>query len=77
MLDLYHAFTRFTRWYLRFVTSAVAGLFAATALCLGGSRLLGSGDDVMSVLFVLAIPLWIIVSVISYKALKPGPENRE
>jgi hypothetical protein len=45
--------------------------------CLGGTRLGGSHDGVTAVLIVLALPLWIVVSVISYKALKPKLENRE
>jgi hypothetical protein len=49
------------------------------ALCLLGGRLAGSRDaDAVAVfLFVLAVPLWIVVSLISYKALKPESEKRE
>lgn len=79
MLAVYRAFMRFTRWYGRLVASVVAGLMASMALCLGGGRLAGSGsrDEVTAILLILAVPLWIVVSVISYKVLKPGPESRD
>ena len=73
----YRAFMKFTRWYLRLATSAAAGFMAAMLFCLGGARLGGSRDEVTAVLLVVALPLWIVVSVISYKALKPRPENRD
>lgn len=68
---------KFTGWYGRLVTSAVAGFMAAMLLCLGGGKLLGAGDGVMVVLIVLALPLWIVVTVFSYKALKPRLEEKE
>lgn len=73
MLGLYRASMRFTRWCLRLVTggwSGIVGCNAATVLCLVGGPLVGSSNDVLSVPFVLAVPLWIVVSVVSYKALK-------
>jgi hypothetical protein len=76
-VSVYRAFMKFTRWYGRFVTSAAAGLMAALLFCLGGARLGGSRDRVTGILFVLALLLWIVVSAISYKALKPRQENRE
>jgi Na+/H+-dicarboxylate symporter len=76
-MGLYRAFMKFTRWYGRLITSAAAGLMAAIFLCLGGGKLLGASDRVMAVLIVLAVPLWIVVSVLSYKALKPRLEGRE
>ena len=73
----YRTFMRFTAWYGRLAASAAAGFIAAMALCLVGGRLAGSRDGVVTVLFLLAVPLWIIVSVISYKFLKPEPDHRE
>jgi 4-hydroxybenzoate polyprenyltransferase len=72
---VYRAFMRFTRWYGRLVTSVAAGFMAAMALCLVGGRLAGSREWATTVLFMLAVPLWIAVSVFAYKALKPQPEQ--
>jgi hypothetical protein len=62
----------------RLVASAVAGLMAALILTLGGGRLARAADRdaVSAILIFVAIPLWIFVSVISYKFLKPGPDDR-
>jgi hypothetical protein len=73
----YRVFMKFVCWYGRLVTSAVAGLMAALLFCLAGARLAGSGDSVTVMLVILALPLWIVVSVMSYKILKPTLENRE
>jgi Na+/H+-dicarboxylate symporter len=73
----YRAFMKFIRWNLRLATSTTAGLMPAMLFCLGGARLGGSRDEVTAVLLVLALPLWIVVSVISYRILKPKPQNRE
>lgn len=75
-LAVYRSFMRITRWYGRLVTSIVAGLMAALALCLGGGRLTDSGEITL-LLLILAVPLWIVVSVISYKFLKPEQESRD
>jgi hypothetical protein len=76
-MGIYRVFMKSTRWYGRLVTSAAAGFMAAMFFCLGGGKLLGASDRVMTVLIVLALPLWIVVSVFSYKALKPRLEDRE
>jgi hypothetical protein len=76
IVAMYRSFMRITRWYGRLVTSIVAGLMAAMLLCLGGGRLAGSGGITL-LLLILAVPLWIVVSVISYKFLKPEPEGRD
>jgi len=73
----YREFMRFTHWYSRLVTSAVAGLMAAMLFLFGGARLGGSRDGMIGVLLFLAVPIWILVSVISYKVLKPTSEPRE
>jgi len=73
----YRAFMKFIRWYARLITSAVTGLMAAMLFLFGGARLAGSRDEVTAVLLVLALPIWIAVSVISHRILKPKPENRE
>jgi hypothetical protein len=72
---VYRAFMRFAGWYGRLVASVAAGFMSAMALCLGGGRLAGSREWVTTVLFILAVPLWIAVSVFAYKALKPQPEQ--
>ena len=72
----YHAFMKFARWYGRLITSAVAGLVAALAICLIGGRVIGPHyrDQVTAILAILALPVWILVSVISYRFLRPnGP----
>jgi len=76
-MDVYRTFMNATSWYGRLVTSAAAGFMAAMILCLGGGKLLGASDRVMVFLVVLALPLWIVVSVCSYKALKPRSDERE
>jgi 4-hydroxybenzoate polyprenyltransferase len=75
----YRAFIKFVRWYGRIVTSAMAGLMAALALCLLGSKLAGphNGDQVNVLLIIPALLLWIFVSVISYRFLKPKPDERQ
>ena len=74
----YRAFRKVTRWWGRLVTSAVAGLMAALLLCLGGSRLANPSDrdSVAVILLAFAVPLWILVFVVSYRFLKPGPDDR-
>jgi hypothetical protein len=66
------------RWWGRVVTSFVAGLMAALMLVLGGGRLArpGNEDSVALILLVFAVPLFIVVSVISYRLLKPRSEDR-
>ena len=76
-MGVYRVFMKSTRWYGRLVTSATAGFMAAMFFCLGGGKLLGASDGVMAALMILAIPLWIVVSVLSYKALKPSLEDKE
>ncbi len=76
-MGVYRTFMKFTSWYGRLVTSAAAGFMAAMLLCLGGGKLLGGSDRVMVFLIILALPLWIVVSVCSYKALRPRLEDRE
>jgi len=76
-MGVYRAFIKLTRWYGRLATSAAAGFIAAMFFCLGGGKLLRAGDGVMAVLIVLAVPLWIVVSVFSYKALEPRLEDRD
>jgi hypothetical protein len=76
-MGLYRAFRKVSIWCGRVITSTVAGLMAALLLLLGGGKLLGGSDLVMMFLIVLALPLWIIVSVYSYKALKPTLQDRE
>ncbi len=76
-MGVYRAFMKFTRWYGRLITSAAAGFMVAMFFCLGGGKLLGGSDGVMMVLIFLAVPLWIVVSVFSYKALKPRLEESE
>jgi hypothetical protein len=61
---------RFARWYGRLITSVAAGFMSAMALCLVGGRLAGPREWVTTILFILAVPLWIGVSVLSYKGLK-------
>ncbi len=76
-MGAYRGFMRVTRWYGRLVTSAAAGFMAAMFLCLVGGKLLGGSDGVMLILIALSLPLWIAVSIFSYKALKPEMEVRE
>ncbi len=76
-MGVYRAFMRFTRWYGRLITSTASGFMVAMFFCLGGGTLLGGSDGVMVVLIFLALPLWIVVSVFSYKALKPRQKERE
>jgi hypothetical protein len=75
----YRAFTKFIRWYGRIVTSLMAGLMAALTLCLLGGKLAGTNNsDQVIVLFIIpALLLWIFVSVISYRFLKPKPNERQ
>jgi hypothetical protein len=51
---------------------------AALMLVLGGGRLArpGNEDSVALILLVFAVPLFIVVSVISYRLLKPRSEDR-
>jgi hypothetical protein len=74
----YRAFMKFARWYGRVATSAAAGLIAALALCLIGGQLAGSQNhhQVSVLLIIMALPFWIFVSVISYRFLKPKPDER-
>jgi hypothetical protein len=74
----YRAFMKFVRWYGRVATSAVAGLIAALALCLIGGQLADphNRDQVSALLIILALPFGIFVSVISYRFLKPKPDER-
>lgn len=73
----YRTFMKFIRWNLRLATSAVTGLMAAMLILFCGARLGGERDGVIAVLLVLAVPVWLVVSVISYRVLKPKLENRE
>jgi 4-hydroxybenzoate polyprenyltransferase len=71
----YRAFMKFAGWYGRLVTSAALGFMAALALCLVGGRLWSPHDEITAALLIVALPLWITVSVISYKFLKPEPQD--
>ncbi len=75
LAGVYRTLMKVARWWGRLVTSAVAGLMAALVLCLGRGALAGlsNRDRVTVVLMILAVPLCIFVSVMSYRFLRQGP----